>query len=253
MTKQNIAVFSAKTTHSTIHCHCTCLGEPTHMVQIHSLWFLQHPHATARCRSTVQTILLTDMYQEPKHLLNDEHVISGSGEYLVARNSPISPQFLTSVQDQADGSPTPASPPAILDHPILQTLLTMPTMDPTMEGQLTVDAPMTQVGQKWKAWDLQSILVVWTCGQAVSESEISQNANVIKCKHAGCEMGWVSQIILFKDAKPTYGLSSTIYSVFSLNTASMGGCVRPVKQVGVVNSMWGRNGVSNDMDYCLIW
>ena len=91
--------------------------------------------------------LLTDMYQEPKHLLNDEHVILGSGEYLIAGNSPILPQFLTSVQDnQADGSPTPASPPAILDHLILQTLPTMPTMDPTMEGQFTVDAPMTWVG-----------------------------------------------------------------------------------------------------------
>jgi hypothetical protein len=146
--------------------------------------------------------LLTDMYQEPEHLLNDEHVILGSGDYLVAGNSPILPQFLTSVQDnQADGSPTPASPPAILDHPILQTLPTTPTVDPTMDGQFTVDAPMTRVGRKWKARDLQSILVVCTCGQAVSESEISQNANVIKCKRAGCETGWVSQMILSEDAK----------------------------------------------------
>jgi hypothetical protein len=44
--------------------------------------------------------------------------------------------------------------------------------------------------------DLQSILVVCTCGQAVLEREISQNANVIKCKCTGCETGWVSQMIL---------------------------------------------------------
>ena len=141
--------------------------------------------------------LLTDMYQEPKHLLNDEHVISGSVEYIDTRNSPISPQFSTSVQDnQVDGPPMSASPPAILDQPILQTITAIPTVDPTMDGQFTVDAPMTRVGRKRKARDLQSILVVCTCGQAVSESEISQNANVIKCKHAGCETGWVSQMIL---------------------------------------------------------
>jgi hypothetical protein len=143
--------------------------------------------------------LLTDMYQEPEDLLNDEHVISRSVEYTEARNSPISPQFSTSVQDnQVDGPPMSASPPAILDHLILQTIMTMPTADPTMDGQFTVDAPITRVGRKRKAQDLQSILVVCTCGQAVLESEISQDANIIKCKHAGCETGWVSQMILFE-------------------------------------------------------
>jgi hypothetical protein len=105
--------------------------------------------------------LLTDMYQEPEDLLNDEHVISRLVEYTEARNSPISPQFSTLVQDnQVDGPPMPASPPAILDRQILQTITMMPTVDPTMDSQFTVDAPMTWVGQKQKAQDLQSILVV---------------------------------------------------------------------------------------------
>lgn len=79
------------------------------------------------------------------------------------------------------------SPPPILDLPVLQTVATMPTIDPTMDGQFTVDTPMTRVGRKRKARDLYSMLVVCTCGQAVTESEISRNANVIKCKRAGCE------------------------------------------------------------------
>ena len=46
---------------------------------------------------------------------------------------------------------------------------------------------------KRKAHNLYSILMVWTCGQAISESEISQNAGIINCKCTGCETGWVSQ------------------------------------------------------------
>ena len=99
--------------------------------------------------------LLTDMYQEPKHVLNKKCVISGLVEYIRAGNSLILPQFLTSVQhNQVDG---PASPPTIL-----QPITTVLTVDPTMDGQFTVDAPITQVGQKQKAWDLQSILVICT-------------------------------------------------------------------------------------------
>ncbi|KAF8230992.1 hypothetical protein L208DRAFT_1279162 [Tricholoma matsutake] len=49
---------------------------------------------------------------------------------------------------------------------------------------------MTRAGQKRKARDLYLILVVCTCGQAVSESEISQNMGIIKCKCTGCETGW---------------------------------------------------------------
>ena len=92
---------------------------------------------------------LTNMFKEPEHLLSDEHNISGLVENIEARNSPISLQFLTSVQDnQVNGPSTSNSPPAILDHPILQTIATMPTVDLTMDGQFTVDAPMTQAGQK---------------------------------------------------------------------------------------------------------
>ena len=116
---------------------------------------------------------LSDMYKEPKHLLNNKNIISGLVEDIEARNSPILPQSLTPVQDnQGDCPSMSGSPPPILDHPVLQTIVMMPTMDPTMDGQFTVDAPMTWVGWKWKARDLYSILVVCTCGQAVMESEI---------------------------------------------------------------------------------
>jgi hypothetical protein len=60
-------------------------------------------------------------------------------------------------------------------------------------NQFTVDAPTTWVGQKRRACDLHSILVVCTCGHVVSENEIEENEDVIKCKRAGCETGWVSE------------------------------------------------------------
>ena len=55
-------------------------------------------------------------------------------------------------------------------------------------NQFMVDAPTTWVGQKRRAHNLHSILMVCICGQAVSENEIEENDNVIKCKQAGCEM-----------------------------------------------------------------
>ena len=60
-------------------------------------------------------------------------------------------------------------------------------------NQFTVDAPMMQVGQKRRGHDLHSILVVCTCGHMVLENEIEKNKDVIKCKWAGCETGWVSE------------------------------------------------------------
>ena len=42
-------------------------------------------------------------------------------------------------------------------------------------------------------------------------------------------------------------IPSIICGASSLSTASAGGHVRPVKQVGVVRDVWGRSGESNDI------
>ena len=145
---------------------------------------------------------LTDIYRSPKHLLNEDHVISALLEDIEDRNSPISLQLLTLIQEsQVESPPMPASPLAVLNEPIPQTVVTMPLIDPRTDGQFTIDAPKTWAGQKQKVRDLHSMLVVCTCGLAVLESEISRNANIIKCNCAGCKMSWVSQIIHFKGGR----------------------------------------------------
>ena len=89
----------------------------------------------------------------------------------------------------------PASPSAITDHPAIPTGVTMlPPSDRMLDAtsatnQFMVDAPTMRVGRKRRGHDLHSILVVCTCGHAVSENEIEKNEDVIKCKWAGCEMG----------------------------------------------------------------
>lgn len=91
------------------------------------------------------------------------------------------------------------SPSAITDHPAIPTGITMlPPSDRMLDAtsatnQFTVDAPTMWVGWKRRGRDLHSILVVCTCGHAVSENEIEKNEDVIKCKWAGCETGWVSE------------------------------------------------------------
>ena len=93
-------------------------------------------------------------------------------------------ELMLAMLDPPTLSPSPSS---ALDLP------TIPTDTRTnTESLFTVDASMTRAGRKRKALDLYSLLVVCTCGQAVLESEISQNTGVIKCKRAGCETGWVS-------------------------------------------------------------
>ena len=64
------------------------------------------------------------------------------------------------------------------------------------DSYFTVDAPETRAGRKRKARDLHSILAVCTSGHAVSEDEILQNSGIIMCRRAGCETGWVSQIVI---------------------------------------------------------
>lgn len=69
----------------------------------------------------------------------------------------------------------------------------IPHVDASTNNHFTIDAPETRAGRKRKTRDLHSMLVVCMCGQAVSESEILQNRDVIKCRRIGCETSWVSQ------------------------------------------------------------
>jgi hypothetical protein len=90
---------------------------------------------------------LTDIYRSPEHLLNEGHVILVSLEDIEHRNSPISPQLLTLIQEsQVESPPMPASPLAVLNEPILQMVVMMPLMNPRTDGQFTIDAPKTQAG-----------------------------------------------------------------------------------------------------------
>jgi hypothetical protein len=103
-------------------------------------------------------------------------------------------QTLVEVEDH---SASPGSPPAMRKSPTPRLAPLMQHVDASTENPFTVEAPETRAGRKRKARDLHSILVVCTCGEAVSESEISQNRDIIRCRRAGCETGWVSQIIIF--------------------------------------------------------
>ncbi|KAF8226707.1 hypothetical protein L208DRAFT_1366867 [Tricholoma matsutake] len=87
-------------------------------------------------------------------------------------------------------STTPGSPSTTLSPPIPLPAPPIPRVDALTENQFTVDAPETRAGRKRKTRDLRSVLVVCTCGQAVLESKISQNGDVIMCRRAGCETGW---------------------------------------------------------------
>jgi len=98
------------------------------------------------------------------------------------------------------GSPTTMLSP-LMPSPIPLPASFIPCIDASAENQFTVNAPETQAGKKHKTHDLHSMLAVCTCGQAVSESEILHNWDIIMCCHGGCEMGWVSQILIQEKSK----------------------------------------------------
>lgn len=143
-----------------------------------------------------------DMYEleEPEDMLNDEHVLT-TWRHPESSEDMNSPRISLPIQEHMpEGSPTmPTSPLVVTDQPVMPTgVMMVPLSDRMLNAtaatnQFTVDAPMTQAGQKRRVWGLQSILVVCTCGQTVSENEIEEDENIIKCKCAGCETGWVSE------------------------------------------------------------
>jgi hypothetical protein len=109
-------------------------------------------------------------------------------------NIPAIPPFLTPVL-AGDHPPSSLGAPAMPDPPTPLPVPPMTHVDGLMDNNFVLDAPETRVGRKRKTRDLHSMLVVCTCGQAVTEDEISQARDVIMCRRAGCETGWVSQII----------------------------------------------------------
>lgn len=71
-----------------------------------------------------------------------------------------------------------------------------PLLDASSGNPFTVSALETRTGRKRKTRDLHAMLAVCTCGEAVTENEIAQDENVIDCRRAGCETGWVSEIVI---------------------------------------------------------
>ena len=88
--------------------------------------------------------------------------------------------------------------------------LSGPTSISSTAQQFTLDGPVTRIGWKWRARNLQAILEVCTCGQPVTQEEISGDQNVIKCTSMGCETQWVS-CELVNRTHGTDAASSTIY------------------------------------------
>jgi hypothetical protein len=202
-----------------------------------------------------------DMYELEGHegMLDNEHFVSTTEQGTQSSEDMDSPRISQnssiSHENMSDWCPTmPTSPSATTDHTAIPISITMmPPSDRMLDAtsatnQFMVDAPMTWVGWKRRACDLHSILMVCTCGQAVLENEIEENEDVIKCKWAGCEMGWVSESCKHQlVSKLTNFISSIIYGASNVSTASSGGHARPAKQVGVVRDMQGRSGKSNDI------
>ena len=130
----------------------------------------------------------------------------------------LTPTQAATQASQADSTASSSFPAQDLPIPeiaasftVLASLTT--TMDLPNDQPFTLDGPATRIGRKRKARDLQAILEVCICGQAVTDNEISSGENVIKCKSIGCETGWVSQKILQKNSLITEMVSSTIDNV----------------------------------------
>jgi len=84
------------------------------------------------------------------------------------------PPFLTPVL-ASDHPPSSLGAPAMPDPPTPLPMPPMTHVDGLMDNNFVLDAPETRVGRKRKTRDLHSMLVVCTCGQIVTEDEISHH------------------------------------------------------------------------------
>jgi hypothetical protein len=109
---------------------------------------------------------------------------------------PLIPPTPTASTRSIDGAQTPPGPPEHEPPTPEIDVSALRMVESTDEHQFTLEGPATRIGRKRRTIDLQTILEGYTCGQLVTDGEISRRENVIKCKSAGCETGWVSQTIL---------------------------------------------------------
>jgi hypothetical protein len=101
-------------------------------------------------------------------------------------------------------SPMPAHTIDPDDYPLSRNTPTrlnspspVPPLDTLSGNPSTVYASeTTRNGRKRKTRDLQAMLAVCTCGEAVTESEITRDESIIECRCAGCETVWVSEIVI---------------------------------------------------------
>ena len=116
-------------------------------------------------------------------------------------HSPQSQLSSTPAQIQPAES-DPASPHCpIQDSPMPEIATSSSRMiEPRDNHQFVLDGPVTWIGQKRKTQDLQAILEVCTCGEAMTHKEISSSKSIIRCKSTECETGWVSQEIAQKQS-----------------------------------------------------
>lgn len=103
-----------------------------------------------------------------------------------------------SPDSESQSSPAPTSAPAASLS--LTALATPDVLAPVLcrgdpgdrDQEFTLDGPTTCIGRKRKARNLQDMLEVCTCGQRVTQEEISSGQNIIRCTSKGCETQWVS-------------------------------------------------------------
>jgi hypothetical protein len=133
-----------------------------------------------------------DSGEDLEYLSVDDQVMTGNKLYMNDGNALATPQHETLIGEP----PAPNNTPTVPEPPTIQPSPPAPCADTFTDNQFTFDALETRVGRKRRTRDLHSILSVCTCGLEVSEEEIVQNKDVILCRRAGCETGWVSQILV---------------------------------------------------------
>lgn len=121
--------------------------------------------------------------------INDEWDMDNTRGFLP--QSQTSPTPLPTLPEQGSSSLAAQHP----STPDLSVSVLHPAGPIDDDHYFMLDGPVTCIGQKWKARDLQAILRVCTCGQAVTHEETSISQNIIKCTSTGCETGWVSERI----------------------------------------------------------
>jgi len=123
----------------------------------------------------------------------DEPVEENAGPAFSARKSNPDNAGQCSPSSQPSHT-TPLSKPASITALEPQRIpdVSAPDDDQHPASEFNLDGPATRIGQKRRARNLQAILEVCTCGQCVTQEEIANSQNTIKCTSIGCETQWVN-------------------------------------------------------------